>query len=64
MYCNVSQNTDRIGIISASAAYCEAGAAKPSLNSYVQDFLIYLTFEYCVRGQKTGQGRSRTGHIY
>ncbi len=39
MYCNVSQNTDRIGIISASAAYCEAGAAsqqmiiQPSLSS-------------------------------
>ncbi len=39
MYCNVSQNTERIGIISASAAYCEAGAAsqqmimQPSLSS-------------------------------
>ncbi len=44
-----SQNTDGIGIINASAAYCEAGVAsrqrilQPSLNSYVQDFMIYLT---------------------
>ncbi len=44
-----SQNTDWIGIISASAANCEAGATsqqmimQPSLNTYDQDFLIYLT---------------------
>ncbi len=38
-----SQNTDWIGIIGVSAAYCEAGADEPSLNSYFQDFLIYLT---------------------
>ncbi len=44
-----SQNKDGIGIISASAAYCEAGAAsrqmimQPSLDSYLQDFLIYVT---------------------
>ncbi len=37
IYCNVSENTDRIGII--SAAYCEAGATsqqmvmQPSLSS-------------------------------
>ncbi len=30
MYC--SQNTDWIGIISASAAYCEAGAASRQMS--------------------------------
>jgi len=47
IYC--SRKTDGIGIISPSAAYSEAGAAsqemilQSSLNSYVWDFLIYLT---------------------
>ncbi len=56
MYC--SQNTDWIVIISASAAYYEAGAGEPSLNSYVQDFLIYLT-NTAWGGEKLAKG----GHI-
>ncbi len=60
-----SQNMDGIGIISASAAYCEAGATsrqrilQPSLNSYVQDFLIYLT-NTAWRGEKLAKG----GHVW
>ncbi len=58
-----SQNTDGIGIINASA-YCEAGATsrqrilQPSLNSYVQDFLIYLT-NTAWGGEKLAKG----GHV-
>ncbi len=40
IYC--SQNMEWIGIISTSAAY-ELRADEPSLNSYIQDFLIFLT---------------------
>ncbi len=59
-----SQNTDRIGINSASTAYCEAGATsrkrilQPSLNSYVQDFLIYLR-NTAWGGEKLAKG----GHV-
>ncbi len=63
-----SQNTDGIGIISASACLLWSGSDQPAEDSaaFLEQLcsgLSDLLHEYCVKGQETGQGRSRMGHI-
>ncbi len=64
-----SQNMDGIDIISSERRLLWSGSDQPAEDSaaFLEQLcsgLSDLLNEYCVKGRETGQGRSRTGHIY